>query len=131
MQKELSVSTDKKYQTIDITDKVEKAVSSSGIKEGMAVVYVPHATAAIIVNENWDPNIGDDFLDKLDELIPEGKYRHDKVDGNGAAHIKSALVGPSETIPVKDSKLQLGTWQSVMLCEFDGPKSRRIIVCVQ
>lgn len=131
MQKEFSVSTKEKCQVIDITVEVKNIVSSAKMKEGICVVYVPHATAAIIINENWDPNICDDFLDKLNELVPEGKYRHDKVDGNGAAHIKSALVGPSETVPVKEGKLLLGTWQNIMLCEFDGPRNdRRIIVSV-
>ena len=125
---EISVASDKKYQIIDITDEVQKVVSDKGIEQGLCIVYVPHATAAIMINENYDPNIGDDILDSLAENIPEGKWRHDKVDNNAAAHIKAAIIGPSENIPIKDGKLMLGTWQNIVLADFDGPKRRRIIV---
>ena len=90
-----------------------------------------HATAAIIINENADPNICLDLIDSLNDLIPKGKWRHDKLDGNADAHIKSSILGPSETIPIKDNRLQLGTWQAVMFCENDGPRSnRKVIVTV-
>ena len=124
----IKLTTKKKYEVIDITQEVEKQVKN--IDEGIAVVYTPHATGGIIINENYDPNIGLDIIDSLNDIIPEGKWRHDKVDNNGAAHIKSAITGPSETIPIKDGKLQLGTWQSICFCEFDGPRERKIIVKV-
>lgn len=122
----IRITTKKKYEVVDITQEVEKHVKN--VDEGIVVVYAPHATAAIIINENYDPNIGLDIMDALDNLVPEGKWRHDKVDSNGAAHIKSAMLGPSETVPVKDGKLLLGTWQSICLCEFDGPRERKVIV---
>jgi len=124
----IKIITKKKYEVIDITQEVEKQVKN--IDEGLAVVYTPHATGGIIINENYDPNIGLDIIDSLNDIIPEGKWRHDKVDNNGAAHIKSAITGPSETIPIKDGKLQLGTWQSICFCEFDGPRERKIVVKV-
>jgi len=128
MIKEINTSSSKKNQLLDITSKVEEVVKQSKIKQGLCIVYVPHATAALMINENYDPNVCDDILDSLRENIPEGKWRHDRVDNNAAAHIKSAIVGPSELIPIKDGKLLLGTWQSLMLADFDGPKRRRIYV---
>lgn len=125
---EIITASRKKYQVIDITDEVQEVVSSSNINQGLCVVYVPHATAAIMVNENYDPNIGDDILDSLAENIPEGKWRHDRVDNNAAAHIKAAIIGPSEIVPIKEGKLMLGTWQNIVLADFDGPKQRRIII---
>ena len=89
------------------------------------------ATAAVVINENDDPNVCEDVLDALDKLIPAGVWRHDRVDGNAAAHIKSAILGPGETIPVRDGKLVLGTWQAIMLVELDGPRDRRVIVTVR
>ena len=126
---EFTISTKSKTELIDITEELEKAVTESGVKEGICYVYTPHATAAIIINENYDPNICTDFLDALDKMVPDGVWRHDNVDGNGAAHIKAAMIGPSESIPVKNGKLQLGTWLSPMLVELDGPRhGRRVIV---
>lgn len=122
----IKITTKKKYEIVDITQDVEKLVKK--VDEGLAIVYTPHATGGIIINENYDPNIGLDILEALDKVIPEGKWRHDAVDNNGAAHIKSAIVGPSETILIKEGKLQLGTWQSICFCDFDGPKERKINV---
>ena len=128
MQKEITIKTNNKYELVDISNEINSALKESKVKEGICTVYVPHATAAVIINENYDPNICDDFLEALSEIIPEGKWRHDKVDGNGAAHIKSAILGPSETIPIKGGKLELGTWQSPMFVELDGPRSGRKII---
>ncbi len=128
MIKEISVSSSKENQLLDITSQVEEVVKQSKIKQGLCIVYVPHATAALMINENYDPNVCDDILDSLRENIPEGKWKHDRVDNNAAAHIKSAIIGPNELIPIKDGKLLLGTWQSLMLADFDGPKRRRIYV---
>ena len=124
MQEAISISTSKRQELIDITDKVEAIVKKSGVKEGLCTVFAMHATAAIIINENADPNICLDLIDSLNELIPKGKWRHDKLDGNADAHIKSSILGPSETIPIKNNQLQLGTWQAVMLADFDGPRNR-------
>jgi secondary thiamine-phosphate synthase enzyme len=113
---------------IDLTARVADIVAGTRVDEGLCNVYVTHATAAIVVNENDDPNVCVDVLDLLDRLIPAGKWRHDKVDGNAASHIQATILGPSETIPVRGGKLLLGTWQAVMLVELDGPRDRRIVV---
>ena len=130
MQEVISISTSKRQELIDITGKVESIVKKSKVKDGICTIFAMHATAAIIINENADPNICLDLIDSLNELIPRGKWRHDKLDGNADAHIKSSILGPSETIPIKNNQLQLGTWQAVMLADFDGPRNRKIIVHV-
>lgn len=128
MQTEFIVKTSKKQELIDINDNVKDIVSKSKIKNGICNVFSRHATAAIIINENYDSNICLDIIDALNNLIPSGKWRHDKVDGNADAHIKSAVLGPSETIPVSGGELQLGKWQSIMFVELDGPRSDRKII---
>jgi len=127
---EFSFSTTRNEEIIDITNQVQNIVKSSKIREGICLVYTPHATAAIIINENWDPSVCEDLLSSLSRIVPKrANYKHDKVDNNAAAHIKSAMLGPSETLTFKDGKLILGQWQSIMFCEFDGPRqNRRIIV---
>lgn len=131
MQQELTYRTRQRYELIDLTADVRGLVAAAGVDEGLCSVYVPHATAAIVINENDDPNLCPDLLDALDKLVPEGVWRHDRVDGNGAAHIKSAILGPGETIPVREGRLLLGTWQAVMLVELDGPRQRRVVVTVR
>jgi secondary thiamine-phosphate synthase enzyme len=116
---------------VDLTARVAEIVARSGLAEVLCSVYVPHATAAIVVNENDDPNVCTDVLDALDRLIPAGIWRHDRVDGNAASHIQATLLGPGETIPVKDGRLQLGTWQAVMRVELDGPREQRVLVSVR
>ena len=128
MQEEIILSTSKKQELIDITNKVNNIIKKSKIKNGICSVFTAHATAAIIINENYDPNICLDLLDALNKLIPSGIWRHDRIDGNADAHIKSAILGPSETIPIKNGKLQLGQWQSIMMAELDGPRSNRKII---
>jgi secondary thiamine-phosphate synthase enzyme len=122
-----TISTNVKQQCIDITDKVQEIVKQSNIKDGICFLYTPHATGGIIINENWDPNIGNDFIKAVSDIIPQGIWQHDRIDNNGAAHIKSSLIGPSEYIPIKNNRLQLGQWQNIMFTEFDGPKSKRTI----
>jgi secondary thiamine-phosphate synthase enzyme len=131
MQAEFTVSTRSTYEVVDITRRVAEIVADSGFDEGICSVYVPHATAAIVINENADPNIGNDLLEALGKLIPEGVWRHDRIDNNGAAHIKAAILGPGETVPVHEGRLVLGTWQAIMLVDFDGPRTRRVIVTVR
>lgn len=131
MQTELHIRSQRKYQMLDMTREVADIVRRANLPEGICSVYVTHATAAVVINENDDPNVCEDVLDALDKLIPEGVWRHDRVDNNAAAHIKSAILGPGETIPVRDSKLVLGTWQAIMLVELDGPRDRRVIVTVR
>ncbi|HSD51638.1 MAG TPA: secondary thiamine-phosphate synthase enzyme YjbQ [Candidatus Methylomirabilis sp.] len=128
---EFSIRTGKKQEMVDITDRVSDLVKRSGIGDGMCLVYVPHATAAVVINENADPNVCEDILDSLRGLIPDGKWRHDRIDDNAAAHIKATVLGPSETVPVRSGRLRLGTWQSIMLVELDGPRERTVIVEVQ
>jgi secondary thiamine-phosphate synthase enzyme len=131
MQSEFHVRSHRKYEMLDITEGVAEIVRQSKMPEGICSVYVTHATAAIVINENYDPNVCEDVLDALGKLIPEGVWRHDRVDNNAAAHIKSAILGPGETIPVREGKLLLGTWQAIMLVEVDGPRDRRVVVTVR
>lgn len=132
MQTIITISTSKKQELVDITVEVKEIVAKSKVKEGLVNVYVPHATAGIIINENYDPNVCVDFLNAINKAIPDhAGYLHDRVDDNAGAHIKAAIVGPSETIPIKDGKMQLGTWQSLMLADFDGPRERRVIISVK
>ena len=131
MQTEFHVRSHRKYEMLDITGQVAEIVQRAGLPEAICSVYVTHATAAVVINENDDPNVCEDVLDALDKLIPEGVWRHDRVDNNAAAHIKSAILGPGETIPVRDGKLVLGTWQAIMLVELDGPRERRVIVTLR
>jgi len=123
-----TVRTRTTREMVDLTPTVAEIVSRSGVGEGQATVFVPHATAAIIINENDDPNVCTDVLDLLHRLVPDGCWRHDRIDGNGAAHIQAAILGPSETIPVDGGRLLLGRWQAIMLVELDGPKQRQVIV---
>ena len=128
---ELRISTKNREELIDVTAKVEAAVRKSGVKDGWCLVYVPHATAGVVINENADPGVGRDIIKALNHAVPNLGYEHDNVDANARAHIKSAIVGPSVTIPVKNGTLMLGRWQGIMLCEFDGPRGdRRVIVDV-
>ena len=128
---ELRIRTSKKREMIDLTAAIAEIVGREGVEDGLCNVYVAHATAAIVVNENDDPNVCVDTLDALDKLIPAGVWRHDRVDGNAASHIQAAILGPGETIPVQQGRLLLGTWQAVMLVELDGPRERRVIVTVR
>ena len=116
---------------IDLTARVAEVVARAELAEGLCSVYTAHATAAIVVNENDDPNVCVDVLDALDRLIPAGVWRHDRVDGNAASHIQAAILGPGETIPVRDGRLLLGRWQAIMLVELDGPRERRVVVTVR
>ena len=131
MQGEITVSSTKREELIDITSKVKDIVKESKIKQGICTLYAPHATGAIIINENADPNICDDILEALKDLIPAGKWRHDRIDNNADAHIKSSIIGSSATIPIKDNQLQLGTWQDIFMADLDGPReSRKIIITI-
>ena len=127
--KELTFPTDRREDLVDITAEINAAISESGMDSGVCNIYVPHATSGVVVNENDDPNIIEDVLGTLRKMAPRGSFLHDRIDGNGDAHVKSAIVGSSESIPFENRRLLLGTWQSVMLCEFDGPKyGRKVIV---
>jgi secondary thiamine-phosphate synthase enzyme len=131
VQKEFRVSTRHRAEMIDITGQVQAAVREAGVQNGDVVVFCPHTTAAITINENADPSVVHDILLALDEMLPRSNpgYRHSE--GNSDAHGKSSLVGCSEQVLIKDGGLVLGTWQAIYFCEFDGPRSRRVIVQVR
>ena len=130
IQQQFSVSTKSRNQMVDITDQVRSIVGKSDISDGWVVVYCPHTTAAITINENADPSVQHDILLTLEELLPPHRpgYRH--FEGNSDSHCKSTLVGCSEQILLKDGNLQLGTWQGIFFCEFDGPRNRKVIIQV-
>lgn len=127
--KEESLKTHSRFEMIDITATVRKAVRDGKIESGICLVYTPHTTAAITINENADPDVPRDILTTLDKVFPlSDNYRH--AEGNSAAHVKSSLVGASESIIIENGRLVLGTWQSIFFCEFDGPRTRKFIVKV-
>jgi secondary thiamine-phosphate synthase enzyme len=124
-----SFGTQDKHQVIDITRNVTEALRDSGVSEGQLTIFTPHATAAIAINENDNLHIGSDLLRALAKLVVEDDgWSHDCVNDNATAHIKGAIVGPSETVPVIDGGLCLGNWQNVFFCEFDGPRHERKVV---
>ena len=116
-------------ELINVTERVERVVSQSGVVSGLCSVYVPHTTAGVLVNENADPDILSDFLTTLERLVPwDNGYRH--AEGNAAAHIKSTLVGTSQTVPVRGGRMALGRWQGIYFAEFDGPRTRSATVTI-
>ncbi len=123
----IEIKTDKKNGLYDITENIEQFINESPIQNGIINVYVQGATAAIMIQENWDNSVQNDILNLLRKIVPAGVWEHDHQDNNGDAHIKSGLIGPSETIPVIDGKLGTSTWQNIFLCEFDGPRDKRKI----
>ncbi len=127
MPEAIRVKTGTRIEMVDITGAVREAVSRAGVTDGVCVVYVPHTTAGITVNEGADPAVCTDILRKLNELVPPGdRYRH--LEGNADSHIKASLMGSSVNIIVEDGRLVLGTWQKIFFCEFDGPRSRKVYV---
>ena len=128
----LEVSTERERELVDITELVRAEVRRAEIRNGTCALYAQGATAALMVQENDDPNITLDVLDCLEAMAPAGRWRHDRVDNNGSAHIQAGIVGPSEVIPIRDGRLALSTWQNVFLCDFDGPRrSRTVLVTIQ
>ena len=125
----ITVESKSQTELIDITAVVRASVRSSGIKDGLCLVYVPHTTAAVTINESADPAVRSDILMVLNELVPwDAGYRH--MEGNSPAHAKSAMIGSSEWIPVEDGRLALGTWQGIFFCEFDGPRIRKVHISI-
>jgi secondary thiamine-phosphate synthase enzyme len=123
------VRSQKHNDAIDITDQVQKVVSESGVRTGICHVYISHTTAGVFINENADSDVMIDFLNALDALVPwDNSYQH--AEGNAAAHIKSSLIGTSQTVPVRDGRLALGRWQGIYFAEFDGPRERHLEVTV-
>ena len=123
----LPVKTRERTELVDITSNINRLIRESGVGQGLCMLYVPHTTAAVTINESADPSVKSDVLMILNRIIPwEANYRH--MEGNSAAHIKTTMVGSSELIAVENKQLALGTWQGVFFCEFDGPRSRKLHV---
>jgi secondary thiamine-phosphate synthase enzyme len=123
----LSVKTSARTELIDITSKIARLVKESGVSEGLCMLYVPHTTAAVTINESADPSVKEDILMILNQIVPwDANYRHGE--GNSPAHVKSTLVGASETVAIENGSLVLGTWQGIFFCEFDGPRTRKVHV---
>ena len=127
--KEISLETHSRVEMIDITAAVQKAIGEEKIEEGICLVYTPHTTAAVTINENADPDVPRDILAALDRAVPlSANYRH--AEGNSAAHVKSSLVGASKLVIIEKGRLVLGTWQSIFFCEFDGPRTRKVLISI-
>ena len=125
--KEISVRSTSRFEMIDITEAIRQATREEKIESGIVVVYTPHTTAAVTINENADPDVPRDLLAALDRAVPlSANYRHSE--GNSAAHVKSSLVGASEMVIIENGRLVLGAWQSIFFCEFDGPRTRKAFV---
>ncbi len=126
---ELHIRSQEKRQLVDITAEVQRVVAESGVQEGLCHLFVPHTTAGLTLNENWDPTVGHDILSALERIVPPGPYSH--REGNSPAHIMASLVGSGATLFIENGRLLLGTWQGVFLAEFDGPRSRRVLVRIE
>ena len=122
------VRTSQRSQIVDLTSTVQRLVGDNAVKSGMAIVYVPHTTAGVTINENADPDVKHDMLRKLDELVPKDEDYYQHGEGNSDSHVKTAMVGNSATVLIEDNKLVLGTWQGIYFCEFDGPRERKVLV---
>jgi secondary thiamine-phosphate synthase enzyme len=123
----LSVKTTARSEMVDITSSVQKEISRAGVSDGVCVVYVPHTTAGITINEGADPSVCRDIIEKLNDLVPPNAgYRH--MEGNADSHIKASLMGSSVSVMVEKGRLLLGTWQKIFFCEFDGPRTRKVYV---
>ena len=128
MRQLIHFSTRRDQELVDITDSVADVVRRSGLSDGLVNVYAQGATAAVMIQENWDQSVQEDVIDFLSAQIPKGVWKHDAQDGNGDAHLKAGLVGPSETIPLIGGVLGLSRWQNIFFCEFDGPRRDRTVV---
>ena len=124
----ININTRQRNDMIDITSRVQSLVNESGIKNGDAIIYCPHTTAGVTINENADPSVIHDVLLTLEELVPQHRrgYRHNE--GNSDSHVKSSIIGCSEQVPISNNSLALGTWQGIFFCELDGPRSRKVLV---
>lgn len=126
----LEITTRAREEMLDVTGLVEECVRKSGVEDGVCYLFVPHTTAAVTINENADPDVPRDILATLARLIPRGgNYSH--REGNADAHVKASLLGHSASVPVRQGRLDLGTWQGIFFCEFDGPRRRRMLVCAR
>jgi secondary thiamine-phosphate synthase enzyme len=127
--KEISVNTSRRNEFVVLDGEIQQVVSDSGIKDGCVMLFCPHTTAALTINENADPSVVHDILSTVEKLVPErAGYSHSE--GNSDAHIKASLMGPNLIVPISNGKISLGTWQGIFFCEFDGPRRRKIFVQV-
>ena len=127
MVNQFSVRTQSRIDFIDITREISKIVNECKVRDGVCYVFIPHTTASITINENADPDVVSDIKKELEKMVPfADNYRHSE--GNSAAHIKASLLGSSETIIIENGELVLGTWQGIYFCEFDGPRTRKVLV---
>lgn len=123
----IEVHTHHRNELLDITEKVNEVIKKSGLRNGTAIIYIPHTTAAITLNENYDPSVAKDILEALSKIAPRsGAYSH--TEGNADAHIKAAIIGSSRTVFFENGEILFGTWQGIFFCEFDGPRRRKVIV---
>jgi len=129
MIREITIKTRSRMELVDITGEVQKAVKDSGVKEGICYLYVPHTTAGITINEGADPSVAKDINNTLRNLVPpDAGYSH--MEGNADSHVKTTIVGPNTFVFIKDGRLALGTWQAIFFCEFDGPRTRKVLIKV-
>ena len=129
MRKTIHLNTTQREELVDITAQVVSVIRQSGVENGLVSLYAQGATSALMIQENWDDSVQTDVVNLLRQIIPQGVWLHDQQDGNGDAHLKAGIVGPSETIPLIDGDLGLSQWQNIFFCEFDGPRSKRSVVC--
>ena len=129
MRETIILKSTKREELIDITGTIRAVLERSSVQNGIMHVYAQGATAALMVQENWDDSVPLDVVNLLRTLIPPGVWLHDEQDGNGDSHLKAGLVGPSETVPIIDGQLGLSQWQNIFFCEFDGPRAERRVVC--
>ena len=126
---EIEINTTEQVQFVDITEKVQSIVNSNKIENGICTVFIPHTTAAVTINENADPDVSADMIKEINKIIPfSDNYRH--FEGNSAAHLKSSIIGASETVIIENGRLKLGRWQGMYFCEFDGPRRRKVWINV-
>jgi len=129
MMQTFKVRTSVQTEFIDVTRSVQEALKKTGVEEGICIIFIPHTTAAVTINENADPNVVQDIIMELNKIVPfQDPYRH--MEGNSPSHIKASLVGCSQVVFVESGKLVLGTWQGIFFCEFDGPRDRKVHVKV-
>ncbi len=123
----VDIKTASRVEFQEITQKVRDTVGASGVQSGVCYIFVPHTTAGVTVNEHADPSVAEDIMAQLEAIVPQnGNYRH--MEGNAPAHIKASLMGSSESLPIEDGKIVLGTWQGIFFCEFDGPRNRHLFI---
>jgi secondary thiamine-phosphate synthase enzyme len=123
----IEITTQSRTELADITEEVRKAIKKSGVRSGTCIIYVPHTTAAVTINENYDPSVCEDIVTVLNRMVPHSAH-YSHTEGNADAHIKAAIIGSSRTVFFEEGKILFGTWQGIFFCEFDGPRRRRVLV---